>query len=300
MFLYNHPMNPTPFQSEHDLQEMRALLSRLGPAAAIVDFEEKMQMSSVRANTCLWRQDGRLLAFACVDDYNNLCYETAPEAALDALEDEIVAWGVACQRRLNAARGEDGTLDFSCSPQDARRLALMQRCGFEQSAFTSLHYRLSLLQAPAPAPFPAGFSWRSVGPADTLADLVALHRAAFGTDQMTEEYRAAICGAPNYIPELDLLAVAPDGALAGFCICGFNEPGDTTGYTDPIGTHPRYQRLGLARALVTVGLGLLRQRGAQAAEVGTSSENIGMQKLAESLGFARVAETLWFAKPVGD
>jgi mycothiol synthase len=76
--------------------------------------------------------------------------------------------------------------------------------------------------------------------------LVALHRAAFGTDHMTAAERRAMMSAPDYDPELDLVVVAPDGRLAGFCVCGIPvEENAVTrrneGYADPVGVHPAFQ-----------------------------------------------------------
>jgi hypothetical protein len=45
------------------------------------------------------------------------------------------------------------------------------------------------------------------------------HRAAFGTEYLTVEERLATMREPEYDPELDLLAVAPDGRLAAYCMC---------------------------------------------------------------------------------
>ena len=115
---------------------------------------------------------------------------------------------------------------------------------------------------------------------------------------MTAEGRLAIMRAPQYDPELDLVAVAPNGELAAFCICGFEDSGRQVGYTDPIGTHAHYKRRGLGKAMVTAGLHALRDRGAKSAELGTSSENVVMQRLAEALGFIIVSESLWFCRVV--
>jgi ribosomal protein S18 acetylase RimI-like enzyme len=68
--------------------------------------------------------------------------------------------------------------------------------------------------------------------------------------------------------------------------------------TDPIGTHPRFKRLGLARAVVSAALTLLKQSGARTVTLGTSSDNIAMRKLAEDLGFSCIAERLWFSRAV--
>jgi len=54
----------------------------------------------------------------------------------------------------------------------------------------------------------------------------------------------------------------------------------------------------MGRAIVTAGLIALQARGAKVAQLGTSSQNFAMQRLAESLGFELVSETFWFSKTV--
>ncbi len=283
--------------SEVSLQAMRALIRSLAGETTVVDFEEVMQLPSVRETTRLWYQGKTLLAFAFVDDFNNLYFEMDREAASRHVEDEVIAWGIRCVRERNAATGQHATLDACFSTKNTWQIALLERSGFTRAEVRTLRYARAL-EAPMPEqPLPAGFTLRHVGGEGEVEDLVRLHRAAFGTEQMTVERRLAIMRAPGYVPELDLLAVAPDGELAAFCICGF-ESADT-GYTDPIGTHPRWQRRGLGKALVTAGLMMLKERGARSAVLGTSSENLSMQRLAEALGFVLVEEKIWFEREVG-
>jgi mycothiol synthase len=139
---------------------------------------------------------------------------------------------------------------------------------------------------------------RRVTGEDEVEALVSLHRAAFGTDNMAIEERLAIIRAPNYAPDLDLVAIAPNGELCAFCNFEFEEGKKQTGTTDPIGTHQHYQRLGLGRAILSAGLRSIQVRGAVIAKLGTSSENIPMQKLAERVGFFCVSENLWFSKKI--
>ena len=106
---------------------------------------------------------------------------------------------------------------------------------------------------------------------------------------------------PDYLPELDLVAVASNGSLVGFCCCGipFEEnavTGRSEGYTDPIGVHPDFQQQGLARALILTGLRLLREHGLAYATLGTSSENVAMQAAARSAGFQLQSAKVWFTK----
>jgi ribosomal protein S18 acetylase RimI-like enzyme len=146
--------------------------------------------------------------------------------------------------------------------------------------------------------FPPGFSIRCVKGIQEIEELVALHRDAFGTENMTPAQRLAIMDAPHYQPMLDLVAVAPNNELAAFCICGFVDGDRSKGYTDPIGTHPKYQRIGLGKALLSTGLAKLKNFGAKTAELGTSSKNLAMQNLASELGFVCIAEKLWFSKNI--
>ena len=55
-------------------------------------------------------------------------------------------------------------------------------------------------------------------------------------------------------------------------------------------------RQGLALALLHTGLHMLRQRGMDTARLGTSSENIAMQGVAQAAGFQIESSTLWFSK----
>jgi ribosomal protein S18 acetylase RimI-like enzyme len=281
-------------QNEEDVQSIHTLIAEIPGGTSVPDLDELLQLSAVRAATRLWKQAGKLVAFALVDEYNNLYFDMSPHVSPAQLEDQIVGWGVEWVRKRNLAAGEVNTLDASCSAKDTGRIDFLEKHGFQRDSVRTLRYARSLSQ-PIPAPvFPEGFGLRCARGEAEVESLVALHRAAFGTDHMTVEYRLAMMHAPQYVPDLDLVVTAPEGDLCAFCVCSFEVANPEVAYTDPIGTHIRYQRLGLGRAVVTAGLRALRDRGAKTAELGTSSENVAMQRLAESLGFTIICESLWF------
>jgi len=286
-------------RDETDLQRLRAFLKQLPHKHSVDSFEEQIQLPAVRAITRLWHCDNALIAFAFVDAYNNLLFEIAPKHRSDQLEREIVDWCATCVRQHNARTGNELTLDASSSAEDVERLRFLEKFGFVREPVRSLEYSRPLNVPIEEFPFPPGFSVRCATGESEVEALVTLHRAAFGTDNMTVEERLAIMRAPQYVPELDLVAIAPNGELSAFCICGFEDDDQQmVGYTDPIGAHPRYQKIGLGKAIVSAGLQALKERGATVAELGTSSENLPMQKLAERLGFVCIAESLWFSKKV--
>ena len=102
-----------------------------------------------------------------------------------------------------------------------------------------------------------------------------------------------------YIPDLDLVVVAPDGTLAGGCTCSIGNAsthgGELVGFTDPVYVHPGHQGKGFARDLLVAGLTGLHARGVRRAHLGTSSANLAMQRAAEAAGFTCVARRLWFS-----
>jgi len=285
--------------NENDIQAMRALISRLPSLSTIPDFEENIQLDSIKSTTRLWLNDQKLIGFAYVDDYYNLWYELDPSLTSEnEIGNEIINWGVNCIKERNHRLHEAGTLDFSCEAALTDRVNLVLRCGFNLQDYRTLRYSRNLEKPIKYYSLPEGFIIRLARGVDEIEDLVYLHRAAFGSEHMTKEERIAMMNAPHYRADLDLVVEASNGDLAAFCVCGFYDMGKKSGFTDPIGTSPKYQRLGLGKAIVSFGLNQLKENGAEVVELGTSSENTPMQKLAEISGFVRVSEKLWFSKSV--
>jgi hypothetical protein len=80
-------------QGQSDIQLIQEFIDQLPQKSTIVDFEETMMLSSIRARTRLWQAEGRIIAFAFVDDYNNLRFEIEDGRRSEKLEREIVEWG---------------------------------------------------------------------------------------------------------------------------------------------------------------------------------------------------------------
>ena len=94
-------------REESDIQLMRELIEHLPHESTIVDFEEDMLLASVRARTRLWQDNGYVVGFAFVDEYNNLRFEVEAQSRSAQLEDEIMAWGIICVKKRNAQTGAD-------------------------------------------------------------------------------------------------------------------------------------------------------------------------------------------------
>ena len=290
------------YSTPQDLQSMIALINVARPVEQLTDYpsnvnlHELLQSAVVQANTRLWFDDDQLIAFALVDEYNNLLFDCLPDQ-LDKLGDEMIEWGL---RRLSS---EAKSLDATCRESDTVRIAFLEKHGFVRTSTETIAMRRDLDKTIPNPILPAGFIIRSVKGEEEAEALAELHRLAFGTDHVTTEERITWMRVPEYDPSLDLVAIAPDGAFAAYCMCSIsNEENQVTGalegQTDPVAAHPRYQRLGLAKSLLLTGLRLLKERGMKTAILGTSGDNIAMQKTARSVGFYITHKKIWFEKAI--
>lgn len=296
------------FANENDVMAMGALIADARPRAwqsdypAANDLGELLAEPVIQKHTRLWHAaSGALLAYALLDESNNLWFDALPAARNTILDGEIFAWGVTCLRERNAETDAANTLDVSCRVEDAERVAWLDHFGFVRQTVETIHMERDLRE-PLDAPIlPDGFSIRSVVGESEAKALAALHRAAFGTDYMTAEKRMVWMRAPDYDAALDLVAVTADNELAAYCFGRIDRDenartGRAVGWLDPLATHPRYQGRGLARALLRHELTLLRARGMDYAALGTSSENVAMQRAAFAAGFVVESTRAWFSK----
>jgi len=289
------------FAGEKDFQIMVDLLTTVRPPEHLndypvkVDIEENLASAVVRANTRLWFDRDQPVGWAFVDEFHNLLWEL-DHRYQELIGSQIVEWGEACIRKT-LGNGESTTLDANCREDYAERIAFLGRHGFQQTETTNVAMTCDLSNSLPEPKLPQGFVIRPLAGIHEAEAAAAMHRAAFGTEYMTTENRLVIMNTSEYDLSLDLVVVAPDGRIAANCICSVNQQ-EKTGKTDPISTHPHYQRMGLARALLLTGLDLLKERGMLSAHLGTSGNNIAMQKTAESVGFTIEYKTLWFSKEV--
>jgi ribosomal protein S18 acetylase RimI-like enzyme len=127
---------------------------------------------------------------------------------------------------------------------------------------------------------------------------VKLHRSVFESKNMTVEWRNRTLQRPENVPDLDLVAVAPKGQLAAFCVCWLAKGpnGDLRGQIEPLGVDAGYRRLGLGQAILSEGLRRLQSKGAGQIYVQTDHYRNAAFKLYESSGFRVIQDILMYRK----
>jgi GNAT superfamily N-acetyltransferase len=119
------------------------------------------------------------------------------------------------------------------------------------------------------APAPPGYTIRSLGDGLELLERCYASGLGFheGDIQVAVHNRNGptwyrnILTAPLYRRDLDLVVIAPDGAIAAFCTIWFDDV-TRSAYFEPVATVPSHQRRGLGKALMNEGLSRLQRMGA--------------------------------------
>ncbi len=101
-----------------------------------------------------------------------------------------------------------------------------------------------------------------------------------------------------YRPDLDLVILDRHDNPAAFGLFWY-EPETSTGLVEPMRTEDGYQRRGLARHVLTAGVDLLAQAGAERIKIVYGPDNQAAKDLYLSVGFAPVKETVVFSGRAG-
>jgi ribosomal protein S18 acetylase RimI-like enzyme len=243
------------------------------------------------ADTRVWAQaDGSLAAFAWVDPpeigdaiVDPTAHPSMLDEALDWLEVEFREQG-------------RGSITVVVVEGDQPRTEALVRRGYTSGDGGNTRLWQLLKTQQSGASLPAGYSLGHVSTTCDMERRAFVETDAFPVDGRTvtsEAWRLLTERLPTYRPELDLVAVAPDGTGASACTCWYDEA-TRCGEFEAVGTAQAYRRRGLGRAVITEGLRRLRDVGATTAVVFTQDTNDAAIALYQSCGFEIVGEdTAW-------
>ena len=176
----------------------------------------------------------------------------------------------------------------------------LERRGFTRDKGYMVQY-LRWLEGPIAAPeLPEGYFARRMAGEREIPSRAAASHAAFGSDMPEDRYQARYLGflrSPVYRPELDIVAIAPDGRVAAFCN-GWLDFTNRVGLFEPVGTHPDFQRLGLAKAVLAEGMRRMVAYGMRTAIVCADHDNHAALHLYQSIGFLPDNRLWAYTRPI--
>ena len=282
-----------PFSSEADLLRMRDLIVAAVAAGSydwhVGDLWWAMYQNTVfdpYPNIRLWEDSaGTLLAFAWFDPPHLLTSQVHPSIRDDAtIEEQMLDWGEARRQELLAADDQERTLLVRAFEDDVRRSALFARRGYHRDEFSMLHMRRDLAEPIPSSPPDDNIIVRHVGGEEEWQERVDTHREVWHPSRVTLDAYRRLRAASGFTPELDLVAVTPEGTFASYCICWLDSV-NKIGEFEPVGTRPAFRGRGIGKAVILEGLRRLKGRGVQTAIVPTTYNNEAARRLYESVGF---------------
>jgi len=294
------PITTRSYADTADYEQMRALLrtivARRGvPTYCTVGDLDWWRFTDEDSNAVqqaqLWLDGDDVVAIAWPGG-TQVDLLTHPEHR--ALENEMLQWA-----EQGHVQGSDANEPFAAwgLEHDHARTTVLQQRGYTR---TDKHFvwRAQQLDDGLPAAtLPSGFTIRHVAGEDDLEQRVEVHRAAFAPSRMTAAKHRAVMAAPTYRSDLDLIAVAPDGRFAAYCIVWLDEA-NRVGVFEPVGCHPDFQRRGLAKAVMMEGLRRLHALGATTACVLNWYDKVAPAKLYDQLGFRELDRNYQWQKQV--
>lgn len=296
-----------PYAGDVDLSPIAELIHALPTMGRhLVDFPWRLSAltadSAADARVCM--ADGLLVGFAVWQNpWATLDVYSRPGATQPRVEAAIFDWAAQRFHELDAARGQPLPYWVEAREDDLERLALLARCGYaldDDYAYVMMGRSLAG-SLPRPA-LPPGFTIRPLAGVSEVDAYAAAHRRAFGSTFMTAPWRARTLYMPGYAPELDLVAVVPDGQLAGFCV-GWANPTRRLAQIEPFGVDPAFQGRGLGRALLLEMLARFKAHGVEHAQVETDSGRTPARHAYEAVGLLPVYQSRrkgqWFSQPEG-
>jgi GNAT superfamily N-acetyltransferase len=249
----------------------------------------------------LWESaDGDLLGFAWNNPPGVVFWNIHPRLrGSGTLEEPMLAW-----------TEQHGSVVLKEGPDTGKRQAWIRgfehdgwlQTFFEQRGYTrdedfAFHMRRSL-EGPIPEPLlPDGFTVRHVGGENEWHERVETHREVWHPSKVTLEAYRRLRQAPGYIPELDLVVVAPDGGFAAYCICWL-DPVNHSGEFEPVGTRPAFRGQGLGKVVMYEGLRRLQARGAHTAIVYAEGHNVAAISLYRAVGFQPIDKDIFFTRTI--
>ncbi|MGM0834685.1 MAG: GNAT family N-acetyltransferase [Bacillota bacterium] len=151
--------------------------------------------------------------------------------------------------------------------------------------------KISLDGGPFPIQLPDKFKGRHIKGSEDLTNRVAVHKAAFHKTRVTEESYLNVMNTYPYDSSLDWVIEAQNGEFVASCLIWFDEV-NKVGLLEPVGTDPRFRRMGLAGSVCKLALNALSEKGAKTAVVVCTSPDAC--ELYKSIGFEQFAQTKSF------
>jgi mycothiol synthase len=232
------------------------------------------------------------VAYAVIPFTTSLSFAILPQWRNSQLLQVILAWGLALLR-------EQCRVPFlmtRCHEDDGDLQAALTQEGFTPEPYHDVYLTRLVDTVPAAPALPAGFRLEAGVTVAEHASYQGLHEAIYGHGMAMDEHFSS-----TYQPELDLVAIAPDGTWAAVCFATMDQVADAdhierVGDVGLLGVHPAFRRLRLGRALLLRAMQRTQEQGAVHLVLETENIASPAMHLYRSLGFQPGSPWRWWKR----
>ncbi|OCQ89589.1 acetyltransferase [Oscillatoriales cyanobacterium USR001] len=262
----------------------------------------------------LWETQHKLTALALLDipetkhDIDGyLWFYIHPSMRGMGLENDIINWSEKRLSEVGRERNLPVKLRTYTRDNNTLEIGLLEKQGFVIDRYFLTMARS--LWEPIPTPeFPADFKLSHLTGEKDAQAWVEMFNESFidhwNHHDLTVQTVRQWMKDSSYQPELDLVAIAPNGTFAAFCDCQIKaeenaQKGTNDGWIEFLGTRRGFRQMGLGKAILLAGLHQLKAAGADTAKLSVDADSLtGATKLYKSVGFYPVQTWLSWAKPL--
>ncbi len=297
------PLTSRLYETERDLAHMLDLLME-GRSRAddwhychIGDLVWRFFMISCRGDPRedirLWYDADKLIGYAVLGgDDVSVDWQVLPEYEWRGIEIETMAWAETRLAELAVHDPQEWGGDVAArSPADnLKRIAFLEEREFVRGRYSEVNLIRPLDASITDPILPAIGRVRGMAGAEDVSNRAGAHRDVwrpYTVSNVSDDDYARFMRLPGYDPNLDIVAVAPDGVIGAYAM-GWIDPVNLIGDFGPVGARPGYRRQGLARAALLEGLRRMQARGVNRAGISTGSGNVAALSLYQSIGFSVV------------
>jgi mycothiol synthase len=308
------------YRGEHDWRAIIDLVNacqiaeKLDEEATVCELKLKLNAPYLdkSRDVQLWENQDQLTALALLDipqskhDIDGyLWFYIHPSMRGLGLEKDIINWSEKRLSEVGKERDLPVKLRTYSRQNDTLQIPLLEKHGYIIDRYFLTMARS--LSTPIPTPeFPAQFQLSHLTGEKDAQAWVEMFNESFidhwNHHDLTVETVSQWMKDSSYQPELDLVAIAPNGTFAAFCDCQIKaeeNPRNRSkeGWIDFIGTRRGFRQMGLGKAILLAGLHHLKAAGAEIAKLSVDADSLtGATKLYKSVGFYPVETWLSWAK----
>ena len=258
-------------------------------------FYSDIPLETWLSNIYLWFEGECLIGWALLSaQEQSFDVFVLPHLRGSGQEREILDWSLEHMSMV------DSFQSIWIAEEDDVRIRWMESHGFTMEQEYTPYFKRSLAGPLDMPQLPEGFGIRSSRGQEDARLRAACSHAAFGSTKPFEEYwprTLRFMQSSVYVAEHELFVIAPGGEIAAYCIIWTDEV-NNLGHFEPVGTHPDFQRKGLAKSLLFEALRRLQSEGMTEAGVCTNHDNPPAIGLYESIGFQKSTRLLTYRKGI--